>query len=438
MRSPSAVSSAAAPALAALDADRLRLLAVAFLIAFGVFVQLDAVANRLSAGSPVSLIEFSLGGLVAATMLVLSTPDPRLPNAVGQEGVRLILLLLCWAVFAWTLSRFRAEGLGYLVKLATAIVPALCLIAIADRAAHLRALIWAIILAGAFAAAVVLIETRTHTRLFATALAATTADFDGVARSSGGSDQNPTTAAQMLLVSTTLAIGLLFSGERRGRWLLGGIAALGSAGLALMSARSAILGLGAGMALVVFAFRRKSYFPLILFAAAVAGAVGILFAPPTLIARFTAIGDFGQDQTLYRRITYLRIGGDLLRGSPVWGVGPGNFPSYYVQDAYRYMPGRELYPRELHNTYLDTAVEYGLVGFGIFAAIVGHALLAARRGFADGASAALARTSFAVAVALAALLVACFFMPHKDMRYLWLLIALAIQCGRLRAAERPR
>lgn len=438
MRSLSAVSSTDAPGIVAPDADRLRIVALAFLIGFGVFVQLDAVANRLSAGSPVSLIEFSLGGLAAATMLVLSTPDSLPPKAIGQDGVRLILLLLCWAVFAWTLSRFRAEGLDYLIKLSTAVVPALCLIAVANRASHLRALLWAIILAGAFAALVVLIESRTHTRLFATALAATSADFDGVARSSGGSDQNPTTAAQMLLVSTTLAIGLLFSGERRGRWLLAGIAALGGAALALMSARSAILGLGAGLALVVFAFRHKRYFPLILLATVLAGAVGILFAPPTLIARFTAIGDFGQDQTLYRRISYLRIGADLLRGSPVWGVGPGNFPSYYVQDAYRYMPGRELFPRELHNTYLDTAVEYGLVGFGIFAAILGHALLAARRGFAAGASPELARTSFAIAVALSALLVACFFMPHKDMRYLWLMTALAIQCGRLRAGEGRR
>ena len=38
-------------------------------------------------------------------------------------------------------------------------------------------------------------------------------------------------------------------------------------------------------------------------------------------------------------------------------------------------------------------------------------------------------------VALVALLVACFFMPHKDLRYLWLILAMAIQCGRLRAAE---
>lgn len=420
---------------AMIEADRMRVVALAFALLFVVFAQIDAVANRLTAGAPISLIQIAIGGLFASTLLVASTPDARASRAVGTTGVRLILLLMLWAVFAWTLSRFRGEGYEYLVKLATSVGPALCLILIADRAWQIRALVWAMVGAGAVSAAIVLIEHKTGTRLVATALAATTADFDGVARSSGGSDQNPTSAAQMLMVSVAMAFGMLFAGEKPGRLVLLGVAAIGSVALALMSARSAILGLGAAMGLIVLSFRRERYFPLILFAVAIGGMVGLLFLPATLVERFAAIGDFGKDQTLYRRITYLRIGFDLLQGSPVWGIGPGNFPQYYVGDAYRYMPGRELMPRELHNTYLDTAVEYGLVGFGIFATLLGHALLSARSGFSRGSSVVLSRASFAIVVALCALLVGCFFMPHKDMRYLWIMIALAIQCGRLRAGE---
>ena len=182
-------------------------------------------------------------------------------------------------------------------------VPALCLLLIVDRAGHLRVLIWAMIGAGVVASVIVLIEAKTGARLVATALAATTADFDGVARSSGGSDQNPTTAAQMLMTSAALALGLLFSGEKRGRVVLAGIVALGAAALVLMSARSAILGFGAGAGIVVLSLRRHRAFPLILVGMTIAGAVALAFAPPTLWERFAAVADFGKDPTLFRRVS---------------------------------------------------------------------------------------------------------------------------------------
>ena len=423
----------AAPPRLIADAQAARLLALGMLMAFAVFVQLDAVANRLTAGLPLSLVSGLVAGVPTTTLLLLLAPDKQRQKATGSAGARLILLLMLWAAFCWTLSEYHHEGLDYLIKLSTALGPALCLLLIVDRPVHLKAVIWAMIAAGAVSSVIVLIEARTGTRLVATALAAITADFDGVARSSGGSDQNPTTAAQMLMTSAALALGLLFSGERRWRIALVIAVALGMAALVLMSARSAILGFGAGAAIVLLSLRRHRAFPLILFGAAIVGAVGLAFAPATLWERFSAVGDFGKDPTLFRRVTYLRIGADLVEKSPIWGIGPGNFPLYYLKDAYRYLPGRESFPRELHNTYLDTATEYGLVGFAIFAALLLHAFGAARRGLSG--SPALAQASLAVIVAFVALLVACFFMPHKDFRYLWLVIALAIQCGRLRAGE---
>lgn len=421
-------------ARAGVNREALGLLAMGALVAYAFFSQLDAIGNRLTAGLPVTMGEMVLAAVVGTTGLVLGAPSSR--PLVGTLGIRLIALLFCWAIVAWTLSEHVREGFEYLFKLMLAILPALCVLVVVDRPARLHAMLWTIVAAGLVAAAIVLIEARTGTRLFATALAAVTADFEGVARSSGGSDQNPTTAAQMLMTSTAIALGLLAAGERRWRIVLLATLALGIAALALMSARSAILGLGAAAGLVLLAQRGKPYFPLLLIGAAVVGGVGLLFAPATLIERFAAIGDFGQDRTLYRRITYLRIGADLIGQSPIWGIGPGNYPLHYLDDAYRYMPGRVMIPRELHNTYLDTATEYGLVGFAIFMALIGHALFAARRAFA-AIDPELARAAFAIAIGLSALLVGCFFMPHKDMRYLWLMLALAIQCGRLRAAEEP-
>lgn len=425
--------SATEPRVPALPAETVRLIAVGVLCAFALFAQLDAVANTLSGGSPLSIMALLVAGVPATAFLLLLTGGLDTARARGTAGARLIVVLMLWAVVCWTLSEHRTEGYDYLVKLSTAVLPALCLLLVADRPGHLHAIVWAMIVAGAFASVVVILEQRTGTRIFSTASAAVTADFEGVARSAGASDQNPTTAAQMLMTGTALALGLLFSGERRFRLVLAGAVLLGAVALALMSARSAILGFGAGAGIVLLSLRKHPAFPLILVGAAIVGAIGLMLAPATLWERFAAIGDFGKDQTLFRRITYLRIGADLIGQSPIWGVGPGNFPRYFIDNAYRWMPGRIPIPRELHNTYLDTMTEYGVVGFAIFATLLTHCLLQMRR--AISGSPELARVAFAVLVAFVALLIACFFMPHKDLRYLWLVIALAVQCGRIRAAQ---
>ncbi|MEH3037581.1 MAG: O-antigen ligase family protein [Sphingomonas adhaesiva] len=412
---------------------QVRALALVPLLVYAVLTQLDALGNRLSAYSPIGTTPLLLGALVAATgaMLLLPGASRRLGETMGA---RLVAALFCWAVFCWALSRHQSEGLTYLGKLAAALLPAFCLFIIADTPVRLRAVLCAIVAAGAVSAAIVLVEHHTHARLLSTSVAATTAGFEGVARSAGGSDENPTTAAQMLLVSILIAAAWLFSGERRWRWPLAALVAAGALALVFMSARSALIGLAAGAALIALGFRRRGFFPLLVVGGIVALLGAVPFLPPTLVDRFTAIGDFGQDPTLYRRISYLRIGWDLFQQSPVWGVGPGNFPLYYVTDAYRWMPGREPFPRELHNTYLDAATELGAIGFLLFAATLGHALRAAWRG-AGSIDPVLRRTARAAGIALAGLMVACFFMPHKDLRYLWLIAGIAIQSGRL--SSRP-
>jgi O-antigen ligase len=203
--------------------------------------------------------------------------------------------------------------------------------------------------------------------------------------------------------------------------------------LGLMAARSAFLGLLPALGLFLWAVRRERIFPLVLLG--VFGLIaGALILSPALLERVVALADWGRDPTLVRRTTYLTIGLDLFRQSPVWGIGPGNFPSYFVGDEYRFMPGRTPIMRELHNTYLDVAVELGTVGFILFAAVLCAALNDLRRAFAGAGPDQAA--AFALILALAGLLLASFFMPNKDMRYLWLLLGLAFQCGRMARARR--
>jgi O-antigen ligase len=236
----------------------------------------------------------------------------------------------------------------------------------------------------------------------------------------------------MVLVSTALLLGL-FAAERRVRSFaaVGLIVCLGALGL--MAARSAIIGLLPAVGLFLFLVRRERSFPLILLAI-LALLIAAVLLSPSLFSRLAALADWGSDPTLFRRTTYLAIGFDLFMQSPIWGIGPGNYPVYFVGDEYRFMPGRTPIMRELHNTYLDVAVELGTIGLLLFLALLGSALSETRRALIGGEAQRAA--GLALLLALLALFAASFFMPNKDMRYLWLLLGLAFQAGRMARAQR--
>jgi O-antigen ligase len=397
-----------------------------------VFAQIDAVGNRLVEGVlPVSTYSACyLAALACAACAWLGDRGTRL-TGVSAPGVRLAAALLLWAGFAWTLARHGEPGWVYLqgfTKAAGLLALAAILV---DSPARLRAALWAMAAAGVVSAAIVYLDSWTGTRLVSTTDAAATAQFAGIARSAGGSDENPTTAAHMLLVSTAVLLGL-FAALPRTRIVTGAGIALCLGALGLMAARSAVIALLPALALFLWAMRRERSFPLVLLGLVALAIVGLI-ASPALLDRLVALADWGRDPTLFRRTTYLAVGFDLLRQSPLWGIGPGNFPYYFVGDEYRFLPGRSPVLRELHNTYLDVAVELGLIGLALFLALVGSALTEVRK--AAAAVTPEQAAAFALLLALIALLVASFFMPNKDMRYLWLLLGLAFQCGRLARAR---
>jgi O-antigen ligase len=421
-----------APASAARGGVSFSDLGFAAFLALIVFAQLDAVGNRLFAMLPVTA--YSAFYMLTASLALcawIGDRGTRL-SGIAAPGVRLAAALLLWALVAWTLARHGERGWEYMQAFAKAAGLLAMAAVLVDTPQRLRAAIWAMAAAGLVSALIVYGDTLTGTRLFSSSEAAAGAQYAGVARSAGGSDENPTTAAHMLLVGTALLLGL-FAALPRMRPLVGGALALCLGAIGLMAARSALVGLLPALALFLFVVRRERLFPLILLGFALLLAAAILLSPG-LLDRVTALADWGKDPTLFRRTTYLRIGLDLFAQSPIWGIGPGNFPLYFVGDEYRYLPGRSPIERELHNTYLDVAVELGVVGLALFLALAGKALADTRRAFAAGGE--LAALGLALLLALTALLVASFFMPNKDMRYLWLLLGLAFQCGRLARARR--
>jgi putative inorganic carbon (hco3(-)) transporter len=125
------------------------------------------------------------------------------------------------------------------------------------------------------------------------------------------------------------------------------------------------------------------------------------------------------------------VGGRIWKDHPITGVGLENYRVY----APRYVsgPGELTFvnfiaerPHVVHNVYLQTMVEVGLVGLGLFLAVIVGSLAAAMRAArkfearGDFESAAFSRAVF---VGVIAALVASFFISNGSGFQIWVLLA---------------
>jgi O-antigen ligase len=163
------------------------------------------------------------------------------------------------------------------------------------------------------------------------------------------------------------------------------------------------------------------------FIAIVIGVVAIWFvSTPDAWDRVTNTADSGNG-----RSSLWVVGGRIFSDHPIVGVGLENYREY----APRYVsgPGQLTFvnfiaerPHVVHNVYLQTMVEVGLIGLALFLAIIVGSLAAAIRAArrfesrGDHESAALSRSVF---VALLAALVASFFISNGSGFQIWVLLA---------------
>jgi O-antigen ligase len=242
----------------------------------------------------------------------------------------------------------------------------------------------------------------------------------------GGLD-DPNYLAAGIVPSIALAAGL-FSGVR---------SALGRFGLAA-SCIVLVIGLGA----------TESRGGLIAAFVAILTAVVIAKRGRALVMAFIVIIIgvgcvwFASDPAAYKRVTHTAdkgngrsslwiVGGRIWKDHPIVGVGLDNYRVY----APRYVDGPGLLtfvnfiaerPHVVHNVYLQTMVEVGLVGLGLFLTILITSLAAAmraarrfeRRG--DHEASALSRSVF---VALLSALIASFFLSNGSGFQIWTLLA---------------
>lgn len=144
------------------------------------------------------------------------------------------------------------------------------------------------------------------------------------------------------------------------------------------------------------------------------------------------------DSAARGRLTENLAAAHVFADHPLLGVGPGGFPLYYqeyaarigieVHERERSGPDKGQAPeREAHNIVLGLAADLGILGLGVFLAVVWLAfsgLRRARRRFLADGQHELTDITGALIVGLTGYLVAGVFLSLAYERYLWLLLAM--------------
>lgn len=388
---------------------------------------LDAIANLASNYLPVSAYKLltvaTLSGYILHTYNL--PRDQRLGK--GLVTMRYVVLLAMLMLVSYFLSEYKTLGRSHLIGFYGVILLFFIMVFEVTNTKRLELMVLCFVVTGLISGTLVVLETFLGIRLLSTGDAAVSAQWQGYARSAGASDYNPTTASHMLLTSTVMAI-VLFIESPRWRILTASTAVIGMGALLLTFSRSASI----AFVLVALAFairhRKHKLFPLSTMLIILGIGAGLPFVPDLYWERMGTLLNFDTDRTLWRRISYNLIGLQLLAENPIFGIGPGNFPLYYLSTDFRWFPGRELAPRQLHNSFLEVGVEFGLMGFAFFVLVMGSSLRNALNAVRSTIP-IVKDYSISLMYGFSAFLLASVFMPNEDTKFMWLLPGLCCAAG---------
>ncbi len=394
------------------------------------FALMDAVEEALT--GPLGISGFRSIALItlAGAVMVTDTRRQNIMTALREPSVRLGLAFSACVAISTLLAIDKRVAAEAGMRLLSVSLLLYLTVLIVQNMRNLRIVIGVLVGSMVVSALILIAEIFLHVTVVSSsnaALSATTAE--GVSRSSGGSNHDPTTAALMMLMVVTLALMLALEG-RRHRALLLAAAGIGSVALIFSFARSAMLVYSLVLVAAAFRYRHSRYAP----AGVILGLIFLIFmlpfVPASYFERFSSLFEgISADWTLGRRLTYQITGFDILRQYPVFGVGPGNYNELFTDPAYRYLPGRTLLPRPLHNMYLSVAVEYGLVGFFFFMALVAMSIRSLLSVLRAPANDEIRTIALALLFAAAGFFFASVMNPHDDNKYTWILLGLGPAVG---------
>jgi putative inorganic carbon (HCO3(-)) transporter len=274
-------------------------------------------------------------------------------------------------------------------------------------------------------------------------------------RAQGPVDE-PNRFAQILIVLVPLGmLAYRTSQSRRDRAvaLVATLLILGAIGNTL--SRGAFLGLVVtGIAMVSLRWIRRAH----LIACLVCGILLLSLVSPIYVRRIVSIANVGHatsddptkrgqaDGAIRGRLTSMLTALSVFRDHPVLGIGPGQFRFYYM-DYYKNNPDFALRnniqgPRRAHNLYLEMGAETGIVGLGVFLAIVCLLMrdLWRTRWQVKSAHPELADVAAAFWLSLLAYFTTAIFLHLSYQRYYWFMLAMAgvaAALGRSTAAVNP-
>ncbi len=401
------------------------------------FVQLDALLRMVPVSdelSPEKVITFvSVLGL-----LVISFKEPKKLRWGPHEP--LVSLAVMFGLTLLTALFFVKDlefGLWSVRRLISLLGLLYLTVRVVKTIGHIKWIALAIIVSSLISSVLVIADYSMGGTLVGSSHAATVSSYDGVSRSSGGSDYNPTTAATMNLAGTTLAL-ILFLRQRKWRILTGPLVVLGSIAIMLSLARSSSLVYILLVVWLWWKFRRHRLMPAAFVLAVILGAMVLPLIPSTYYDRMlTLVEDWDQDKSITARISYNKIGLELLAQHPVLGIGPGQFQYYYADPEYRFVPSNRLFiARQLHNMYLEVATETGLVGGGLFLAMIIMGGVALHRVRKYGATEEIRIYGEAFHYSYVGFMAVSVFMPNEYNKYVWLFIGLGVAFARATGTKR--
>jgi len=386
-------------------------------------VQADAITNMITAiiGIPVYK---ALTALVAGLVLLDQFHSRQRRSLVGSHDLLWCAFLFIAVAFLGTLiAEHKDIAKDTFRRMVSVIILFFMCVVTLRKRWHLEVAIGALIGSMMFSAMFVVLGSVLGISL-ATSDAAATARWEGVSRSAGASDYNPTTAAAMVVTGTVISL-YLFLEEPRFRYFTGMAFALGTISVILSFARSAALAYGIIGLFIAYNYRSHRLFPIGSVVVIMVVIAAIPFVPPAYWERLGTLIGASQDTSLARRLTYNIIGVQVFIENPIFGIGPGNFEEYFVDPRFRHLPGRTWIPRQLHNMYLMALVEYGILGFTVFMSIIVVTMKRLWRLGQDvtGPYHAVSRALF---LGFGAYLVCCLFLPGVDYKYTWILPGIGI------------
>lgn len=373
----------------------------------------------------------SVGPLLAFLLIIFGwigtlRRDNSLTRTLLRQHRTRILLVLALAIWV-VLSLLWAPNPGVAGSIVADWLTAGALFVLILTSIGSKRAVWWV--AGAFVGGAVLsvvlgLTGLVSNELYSSATAFQTAGEAGRLRGGSG---DPNFLAAGLVPAIVIASALLISTRR----LVAQFALVCSIGvliigLAASESRGGLLAVGVALIVALLVARRRT--TLIAFVVALVGFTAFWFAiNPGSWQRVTHFDSQGNG-----RADLWQVGWEIAGDHPVVGVGVGNFRS--VSPDYVRRPRELQYvdliaerPLVVHNAYLQTLTETGLVGLLLYLTIIftslRAALLAARR-FEAGGRLDMANVSRALIVAIMAGLTASFFISSETDARMWALFAL--------------